>query len=275
MGCFYVNLPIRYLSENRYYLDFFLRYNISPELGLDAIALDELDTQWHQELAQRLREIGQACSIHLPFHDLQPGSLDDLILEATRERLQRAMHIAKLYMPRYLVGHAYFIPLYTDMFSKWLSRAITTWELAMEIWPEHPSLYLENVREIDPRPLADLMGELNNQKVKFCFDIGHWSSYGNGSQYQNLPQWIQTLGPYLSHLHLHDNNGIADLHLGLGQGCISWVDLFGGLECLELSPTFTLEPHCQEDLENSLAFIKKHMNWFSRLGVRRKDLPEI
>jgi sugar phosphate isomerase/epimerase len=275
MGCFYVNLPIRYLSENTFYLDFFLRHNISPELGLDAIALDELDTAWHQKLAQKLQDFGQSCSIHLPFHDLQPGSLDDLILEATRERLQRAMHIAKIYNPRYLVGHAYFIPLYTDMFSKWLSRAITTWEMVMEIWPEHSPLYLENVREIDPRPLADLMSELNSQKVRFCFDIGHWASYGNGSQYQNLPQWIQTLGPYLSHLHLHDNDGIADLHLGLGQGCIPWVELFGGLEFLELSPTFTLEPHCEEDLEYSLSFMKKHMSWFSRLGVRRRDLPDI
>jgi sugar phosphate isomerase/epimerase len=275
MGCFYVNLPIRYLAENTFYLDFFLRHNISPELGLDAIALDELDTAWHQKLAQKLQDAGQSCSIHLPFHDLQPGSLDDLILEATRERLQRAMHIAKIYKPRYLVGHAYFIPLYADMFSKWLSRAITTWEMAMEIWPEHAPLYLENVREIDPRPLADLMGELNSKKVKFCLDIGHWASYGNGSQYQNLSQWIQTLGPYLSHLHLHDNDGIADLHLGLGQGCISWLELFGGLEFLELSPSFTLEPHCQEDLEHSLSFMKKHMNWFARLGVRRRDLPDI
>ena len=275
MGCFYVNLPIRYIAENRFYLDFFLKHGMNPELGLDAIALDEQDEEWHQELAQALHDAGRPCSIHLPFHDLQPGSLDNLILKATRERLQRAMHIAKLYKPNYLVGHAYFIPLYTDLFSKWLNRAIHTWESVLEVWPEHPPLFLENVREKDPRPLADLMGELSSNKVRFCLDIGHWASYGSGSHYQNLPQWIQTLGPYLSHMHLHDNDGISDMHLGLGQGSIPWVELFAGLEFLELSPSFALEPHCQEDLEYSLSFIHKHLNWFSRLGICEEDIPEI
>ncbi len=273
MGFYFVNLPCRYIAEDRAYLDFFLEKAINPELGLDAISLESLDDSWHKNLAATLAQNGLSCSIHLPFHDLQPGSIDDLILQASRDRLKMAMQVASIYEPVYLVGHANFIPLYSNLFSKWLNRAVSTWERVLDAWSEHPPLYLENVREYDPRPLSDLLSELSERQVKFCFDLGHWSSYGGGSQYQNLPAWIQTLSPFLAQLHLHDNDGVADQHLGLGQGTIPWLELFAGLEFLDLVPGLTLEPHSLEDLENSWSFIRNHISWFNRLGLRMQDLP--
>jgi sugar phosphate isomerase/epimerase len=272
MGRLFVNLPLRYLAENKWYLDFFIEHNLNPELGLDAIALDELDESWHSEIANILHHEDRPCAIHLPFHDLQPGSIDNLILEATRQRLKRSIRIAVLYQPRYLVAHDYFIPLYSDLFSKWLNRAVITWRQVMEeMLPYHIPLYLENVREKDPRPISDLLYELSDQRIKFCFDLGHWFSYGSGSQYQNLSFWLQTLAPFLAHLHLHDNDGIADQHLGLGQGNIPWSELFLDLDLLNLKPTCTLEQHTKEDLDFSWLFMKKHLEWFSRLGIRKQD----
>jgi sugar phosphate isomerase/epimerase len=273
MNSYFVNLPVRYIAEDHSYLEFFLNHRLSPELGLDPIALDQFDLDWHARLADSLRENGMQCSIHLPFHDLQPGSIDDLILEATRTRLKKSMQVAKVYEPKFLVAHAYFIPLYSDLFSKWFNRAWWTWRQVLDEWPEHPPLYLENVREKDPRPLGDILSELARFNVKFCFDVGHWSSYGSGGQYQNLSFWIQTMAPFLEHLHLHDNDGIADQHLGLGQGAIPWAELFAGIELLELSPGVTLEPHSEEDLNYSLAFMRQHSLWFSRLGVHKQQVP--
>ncbi len=271
--CF-VNLPLRYIANNRMYIDYFIRKRINPELGIDAYAIDVLDEDWHKNLADRLKKENMECSIHLPFLDLQPGSMDDLILEATRNRLKRAMEIAKIYCPRFLVAHANFIPFYSEFFSKWLNRSIETWKQVLEVWPEHPPLYLENVREFDPRPLVDLLSELSSlNNVKFCFDIGHWASYGGGSRYKNLAYWIQNLSQHLAHLHLHDNDGITDQHLGLGLGCIPWEELFSSLELSNLSPTFTLEPHTKEDMDHCWWFIKKHFQWFSKLGIRRQDIP--
>lgn len=272
MGHFFVNLPLRLIAQDSTYLDFFLQKKLDPELGLDAISLESLDLSWHEATASTLLEAGRECSIHLPFHDLQPGSIDDLILQASRERLQRAMRVASLYSPRFLVGHNNFIPLYTDFFSKWLSRATQTWRRVLEVWPDAPPLYLENVREQDPRPIEDLLGELADCRVKFCFDTGHWFSYGGGSQYGNLSVWMQTLSPYMAQMHLHDNEGVSDQHLGLGQGTVPWDELFDDLECLSLSPGITLEQHEKEELENSLRFMQRHFGWFSSLGVRSQDL---
>ncbi len=271
---YFTNLPLRYITQDQSYLDFFLTYRINPELGLDAIAMDEIEESTHREIAENLQQASLPCSIHLPFHDLQPGSIDNLILNATRERLKKSIQIAKLYNPQFMVAHTNFIPLYENFFPQWLNRAVRTWMSILDDWPDHPPLYLENVRETDPRPLNDLLSELSDYNVKFCFDVGHWASYGSGSRYRNLSHWIQTMGPFLRHLHLHDNDGLEDLHLGLGQGKISWVELFGGLELLELSPTFTLEPHTKEDLETSWTFMKKRFSWFTRLGIEKGDIPE-
>ncbi len=273
--CF-VNLPLRYIANNRMYIDYFVRKRINPELGIDAYAIDELTEDWHKSLAERLKKENMECGVHLPFLDLQPGSMDDLILKATRERLKKAMDIAKIYSPKFMVAHANFIPFYCEFFSKWINRAIETWKQVLEKWPENrPPLYLENVREYDPRPLVDLLSELSSDvdNVKFCFDIGHWSSYGGGSRYKNLSNWIQTLSPYLAHLHLHDNDGVKDQHIGLGLGSIPWEEFFSLLELLNLSPTFTLEPHSKEDMDQCWWFIQKNFHWFSKLGIRRQDIP--
>ncbi|MCF8030069.1 MAG: sugar phosphate isomerase/epimerase [Desulfohalobiaceae bacterium] len=273
MGRYFVNLPCRYIAEDRSYLEYFQWKKINPELGLDPIAVDKLEEDWHRRLADALHKEGLLCSVHLPFHDLQPGSIDEYILQSTRDRLKKAIRIAAIYEPRFLVAHANFIPLYSDLYSSWLKRAMRTWEEVLVEWPDHPALYLENVREYDPGPLADLMAELQQHRVRFCFDLGHWASYSGGVQYNNLGLWMQTLGQYLVHLHLHDNDGVADQHLGLGQGNIPWAEVFSGLELLDLSPTLTLEPHTKEDLFSSWQFMKEHPSWFSRLRIRKQEIP--
>ncbi len=273
MSRYFVNLPLRYIYKDRSYLTYFIEYRINPELGLDAISIDKIDEDWHYKVAKEFKDANLACSIHLPFHDLQPGSMDNFILEATRKRLVSALKIAKIYNPRFLVGHANFIPLYLELFSPWLKNAVETWTIVHDHWPEHPPLYLENVREYDPRPLSDLFSELSHLNIKFCFDVGHWASYSGGMRYQNMALWIQSMAPFLNHLHLHDNDGVADQHLGVGVGSIPWSELFAGLELLDLSPTFTLEPHTKEDLEQSWVFMKKHPSWFNRLGVRKTSIP--
>ncbi len=271
---YFVNLPLRYIHRDKTYLEYFIAHKINPELGLDAISIDYIEIKWHKKIAEQIEKNGLVCSIHLPFHDLQPGSIDNYILEATRKRLISALDIAKIYNPKFLVAHANFIPLYIELFSQWLKRSVETWERIVDSWPDHPPIYLENVREYDPKALADLFSELSHLNIKFCFDVGHWASYSGGLKLDNMSKWIQVMAPYLRHLHLHDNDGVKDDHFGLGVGSIPWAELFAGLELLELSPTFTLEPHTKEDLEQCWKFIKKHTSWFGRLGIKKSSIPD-
>ncbi len=40
---------------------------------------------------------------------------------------------------------------------------------------------------------------------------------------------MATLGPGLAHLHLHDNDGMYDQHLPVGQGIEDWSALFSAI----------------------------------------------
>lgn len=258
----FINLPLRYIHADKAYLDFFIGRRLQPELGLDVIAIENFDAGWHCSVAGALRDAGLSCAIHLPFFDLQPGSIDSAILQATRQRLASACTIAKIYNPCHLIGHAGFTDVYDEFYEEWLARSRRTWELFRRDWPEHPPVYLENVYEERCTPLADLLDRLDAETFGACFDAGHWHSFSQGARLKNLRDWIAGLGRRLRHLHLHDNDGSFDQHWGLGQGTIPWEDLFRALRELGLRPSITIEPHSQESLEQSLAFINEHRAWF-------------
>ena len=266
MSGFFVNLPLRYVARDPAYLETFLQRGLHLELGMDATALDILDNAWHQDVARRLADAGLRCAVHLPFMDLQPGSLDPRTLEASRSRLLQALDVASLYSPHHLVGHAwYFHDLYRHFTATWQNNAADTWELLHRHWPEHPPLYLENVFEPTPDPLVELLQALAGRgatRIGCCLDLGHWHSFALGCRRHNLDAWLDSLFPFLGHLHLHDNTGTDDHHLGLGQGTIPWDQLFAGLAARNLHPTRTIEPHTAEDLEHSLAFMASHPDWF-------------
>lgn len=259
---FFVNLPLRRVWRDRTLLDALLTRRLAPELGLDAIAIDHVPPEFHRRVAAELAEAGLAVSIHLPFFDIQPGSLDDLVLAATRDRLRRAWDLARLYAPRHLVGHAAYTGLYVELYPDWLDRSAETWLGLPAVWPDHPPLFLENTHERDPKPLVDLLTRLGRPgdaagqgRVGVCLDVGHWFSFSGGSRLGDLDRWLDALAPWLGHLHLHDNDGSADQHHGLGQGAIPFADLAAGLASRSLRPTRTLEPHTEEALEASLAWL--------------------
>ena len=248
---------------------------IHIELGLDARTLTGLDTSYHIFLSNEFKKAGLRCAIHLPFFDLYPGSPDPLICKASSTRLIQALEVARIYDPVHLVAHTGFHEPYTDCFSEWSACAVSSWTSILSSWPDHPTMYFENVYSRDPGVMADFLAELSSNRCRFCLDVGHWYSFARGANSKNLALWLQKLGPYLGHLHLHDNCGIRDRHLGLGDGTIPWEELFAGLEIMELEPTLTLEPRTSGDLQDSLRFMKDHFSWFSRLGVSKKYLETL
>ena len=274
---FFVNLTLRKVHGNPAELGNFLAKGVNPELGLDPVLMDTVDLRWHRELAARLRDAGRTPSLHLPFFDLQPGSADSLVLAACRERLCRAMEVARIYEPAHMIGHVRYDPLlYMRSYGPWQERAVATWMTMLAQWPEHPPLFLENTFEFDPATVAGVVAELapalgnsadGKDRIALCLDMGHWFSFSQGQTRDNLEAWLDAYGARLRHLHLHDNDGSFDQHLGLGQGDIDWPRFFTVLEERGLTPTVTFEPHTEQDISATLAFVRAHPEWFARLGV--------
>lgn len=274
---FFTNLPIRYIAQDSRYLAYFTgerhlppTLDIGPELGMDAFSLDALDEAFHQNLANLLAERSLSCSIHLPFIDLSPGSADKLILQASKERLRKAISLARIYAPKHLVGHPFYIESMHPDRDAWLERSLGVWEDVLnqvQTWESPAPLYLENTFETSPDVLSALQERLLGANVGVCFDLGHWFSFAGGRRKQNLHAWLDAFAPYLKHLHLHDNNGDTDAHLPLGQGAIPWRELSETLQARKLAPTATLEPHSEEDFLKTLAYAVDNLSVFTPLGV--------
>jgi len=273
---YYVNLPLRFIASQTPYLERYLDYTrrrqelgeqVGPELGLelglDATAMDSLPLSWHQDLAARLKEQGAELSLHLPFTDLSPGSVDPMIREASRKRLEAAFVVAKVYTPVHMVGHPIYNADSWDFEAqRWADCCAGVWQKGLREWPQHPPLFLENIFEQEPGPLAVLMQTLQDQDMGICFDVGHWHSFSRGAMRGNLELWIETLAPWIRHLHLHDNDGSADQHKGLGQGSIDFAAFFSLLAKHGARPGITFEPHSEEDFFQSLAYVQEHPEMF-------------
>ncbi len=265
---FFVNLPLNFIARDPSSLDLFQAFALHPELGMDETVLDERSIGWHRDVATRFRSQGVSCAVHLPFFDLQPGSRDRLVREATRSRLLSAFDAAAVHEPVHLIGHLGFDPvLYRNDPLGWQERSLDLWQSVLAVWPEHPPLFLENVREADPQWIPGYLSRLSEERVGFCLDVGHWHSFAGGSAKGNLALWLDTLKGVIGHLHLHDNAGGYDDHLGLGQGTIPLEELFARLADLGVKPGITLEPHSREDLDHSLKFLRAKGAWFETLGV--------
>lgn len=112
-------------------------------------------------------------------------------------------------------------------------------------------IVMENVLDEDWRLLLDVYKQVDHPKFKLCLDMGHAHCYSE------IPvmEWAEELSPYISHVHVHDNAGDRDSHLGLGKGTLPYHEV---LKLLPVSKerTWTIECSHKEDVLLCLQKIK-------------------
>ncbi|WP_029897112.1 sugar phosphate isomerase/epimerase family protein, partial [Desulfohalovibrio reitneri] len=264
----FANLPLRYVHERPRYLKLFLSQSIRPELGLDAWAIDQPGEAWHRHVTSAFASAGLPRAIHLPFDDLHPASEDPVALRAARIRLGSAVEIARIHDPVHLIGHPTLGHLPFEGSARRQHEAgVESWLEVLAAWGgDHPPLYLENTFDSDPVRLRDLVAEVAERApgtVGICFDVGHWHTFSHGAAKKDLGFWLETLGAYIGHVHLHDNFGRDDDHLGIGAGAVPWDELLERMAAIGTRPTVTLEPHSEEDYAVSARYLAEHAE---RLG---------
>ena len=259
---YYVNLPLSWVAGDPAWLEWFISKNVAPELGLDEAALQK-PLSWHENMAWKLREAGLACSAHLPFMGLSPGDADPEESLRAGRLLRKAADIASVYGANHMVGHPGYDAARhgTDEEGHtpgpaWLERSRTVWRGL----PERAGapLFLENIYDPSPAVLPALLGALDERGTGICFDAGHWHCFSGGHGKKDMADWIRAYSPYLRHLHLHDNDGTQDTHLGLGKGQVPLEELLTALERQKLRPGVTYEPHTIEAFMDTAAWFEKH-----------------
>lgn len=248
------HLPWQKLEQ---YRTFIIANKINPELYLNASSLDHMNWHLMADFSKELLYNGISCTIHAPFMDLNPGSVDPLIREATAKRVDLTLQAAALMQAKVVVFHPGYNKLaHGSIQASWLENSIYFWQQRLDVIRDAGCLAaIENIFEDEPSTLCQLLDGINSPLVGHCFDSGHFNMFATVS----LEEWFAAIGDKIIESHLHDNFGTADEHLPVGEGNIDFVKVTSLLHHYAPEAIWTLEAHSQPRLERSLAAIQKNI----------------
>jgi len=229
---------------------------IDPQAGALArsyglgVEIAEFCTAWNMDVgfsetapmvARQIEGISRRV-LHGPFNELFPCAIDPLARELAAKRYRQALELAKRYGAEKVVFHGGYHP--KTYYPVWyVSESVKFWRGFLRNVPEGITLCLENVLEETPDMLLKIAAQVDDPRLRLCLDVGHVNAY---SQIPALT-WIREFAPYLSHLHIHNNDGSADTHSTPGEGSLPMDALLTEIDRLAGDATMTLElPQAEE-----------------------------
>ncbi len=191
-------------------------------------------------------------SLHGCFGDLCPGSFDPLVREVARQRFEQSYRDALQLDAKHIIFHHGYVPL-TSNPANWVKRSTAFWHSFLEGKDNAIRFYIENLFDREYRILMDTVDAIDRPNVKINLDIGHVNF---ASKYP-IFEWIEQLGPRIGYVHMHDNHGLADEHLGFGMGTIPFQEVCEAL--LKHAPDAYWAVEAKENyLESSYQWLLEH-----------------
>ena len=215
---------------------------LARELGL-GVEIAEYCTAWNmdREYPQTDERLRGALAgnprriLHGPFNELFPCAIDPEARDLAARRYRQAIALARDYGADKVVIHAGFNP--------WLYYPVWFREQSAVFWREFLAedpgveIVLENVLEQEPEWMTDILRAVDSPRLRLCLDVGHVNAYSP----VDAAEWLRRCAPWISHFHLHNNNGTRDAHDPLFRGSIPMEELLTLAGDLCPEATFTLE----------------------------------
>ena len=191
-------------------------------------------------------------SMHGPFGDLCPGSFDPMIRAVTRNRFDLAYDVAVKLGVKHVVLHHCYVPK-TSVPKYWIKRSTEFWLDFFDGKDQQLNYHIENHLEFDHKIMSEVVGAVNRPNFNICLDIGHANCYSK------MPalEWIKNLKDKIGYVHLHNNYGEKDEHLGLEKGTIPIIEVCESLNKYAPEAIWALETGLQ-DTRNSIIFLKDY-----------------
>lgn len=213
------------------------------------------------EYTKKFASFKAGKSLHAPFWDLNLGSKNPMIRQATMKTFNYAYMIAKRLGCTEIVVHNGFVPN-TSYYEGWVKNATAFWQEFFSDKDDSITMMIENQCEEDSEVIKMEIDSVNDKRLKVCLDIGHANSNSNMS----VENWIESLGDRIGYLHLHNNHGkiegrpsyLNDEHFGLDNGTI---DIEKALSLLE-----THCPNAIWNIECKLDYMEKSIEILKDLG---------
>jgi sugar phosphate isomerase/epimerase len=225
---------------------------VHPEIMFTGEVLDATLPEEIESAAAAFANSGLSCTIHAPFMDLNPGSDEGLLREATRRRFRQVCAAASILKPKTMVFHpGYDRWRYGDKQSSWLGHSIDTFsEVLQATEPIGCTIAVENIFEEEPSTLLALIESISHPRLRHCFDVGHWNLFHDPAV--GLEEWFAALGAHVGEVHIHDNSGIKDDHAPVGEGNIDFELYFRLLAGYAPAAVWTIEAHSRACLERAV-----------------------
>lgn len=158
-------------------------------------------------------------TMHGAFFDVTVHSDDARIRSISERRVLQSVEIAQEMELRGVVFHTGLIANFKSAFytQNWLDKNTAFFTQVCQANPEL-GIWMENMFDTEPdmlRALAFRMEDVKN--FGLCYDRAHAEVFGCGPE-----GWLESLAPYIRHMHINDNDGLTDRHDALGAGKIDW-----------------------------------------------------
>jgi sugar phosphate isomerase/epimerase len=196
-------------------------------------------------------------TVHAPYGDLNLATLNDPIWHESIRQVCTCIEHASRITDRVTIHPGYLSPV-----GKLIPQK--AWELQKEALRQIGKFAtdrgvlacLENmigVKEFLCRMPEELIGMTEGiEGIGMTFDFGHANTIGKVNEF--LPYVKKA-----SHIHIHDNHGMSDEHLALGDGTIDWIKV-GKTIAAEYTGVVVIEGRSTEEATKSLAVFR---GWFT------------
>ena len=194
-------------------------------------------------------------TMHGAFLDVTIHSDDPLIRDASMLRIRQSMETAKRMGLRGAVFHTGRLAGFRveNYLKNWCDRNVAFFTEIARQYPEQ-QIFMENMFDEAPdimAGMAEKMRDVGNFGV--CLDYAHAMLSGRSGQ-----EWIETLAPYIRHIHINDNDLENDLHLAVGAGKINWQEFDRLIRQYQINASVLVEVSGYQAQKESLEYMKRY-----------------
>jgi sugar phosphate isomerase/epimerase len=97
---------------------------------------------------------------------------------------------------------------------------------------------------------------VNHPALRTCLDVGHAHLFTD-PQY-TFEYWLRTMEPWLTEIHMNNNNGILDEHHGFDwqRGVLDYQQILPKIRSVNPELDLVLEMDLVEDMRDSLYYFR-------------------
>lgn len=195
-------------------------------------------------------------TIHAPWAGINIATPDPTLRNATLKRLKKSIiYSGKLgctlwiFHPGSRTGLSQFYPG-----KDWQQNLFSVQKLIKIAKRENVKMAIENT----PEPFPSLMKSVDDFHKFFReFDktIGLVVDIAHANLNSQIPLFLKQFSKKIAHIHVSDNNGDSDMHLGLGRGNIDWKKVARLIKEINYKKIIVIES--TDQINESITFLQK------------------